>query len=82
MFCYAQINENNICVGISNLSGEVIADNMIRIDTMDTSLLGKKYNSGSWETVETTEPQPESELTQLQSYYQETQSILPNDKEV
>lgn len=80
MFYYAQINEENICVGVSDLSGEVSADNMIRIDTMDTSLLGKKYNSGNWETVEPIDPQPESKLTQLQSYYQETQSILPSEE--
>ncbi|OUQ56241.1 hypothetical protein B5E58_11240 [Tyzzerella sp. An114] len=61
MFYYAQINEENICVGVSNLSSEVVADNMIIIDTMDTNLLGKKYNNGNWEAVEPLKNKFESE---------------------
>ena len=52
---YAQLNDNRVCIAVSDLSGEVIADNMIRIDNFDTTLLGKKYNNGSWETVENKE---------------------------
>ena len=52
---YAQLNDEKICIGISDLSGEVVADNMINIDEFDTTLLGKKYNNGSWETVENKE---------------------------
>ena len=52
---YAQLNDKKICVGVSDLSGEVVADNMIKIDDFDTTLLGKKYNNGSWETVENKE---------------------------
>ena len=60
-YFYAQIDENNICIAVSDLSGKVTADNMLRLETYDTSLLGKKYNNGVWEEV----PQPEPELTQL-----------------
>lgn len=60
-YYYAQIDENNICIAVSDLSGKVTADNMIRLETYDTSLLGKKYNAGVWEEV----PQPEPEPTQL-----------------
>ncbi len=49
---YAQLNEENICIGISELSGEVEGDNMILLDNYDISLLGKKYNDGSWEEIE------------------------------
>ena len=42
---YAQIDENNICVGISDLSGEVNAPDMIKIDNYNEALLGKKYNN-------------------------------------
>lgn len=52
---YAQLNDEKICIGVSDLSGDVIADNMIKIDNFDTELLGKKYNNGSWETVENKE---------------------------
>lgn len=60
-YYYAQIDENNICIAISDLSGKVTAGNMLRLETYDTSLLGKKYNNGVWEEV----PQPEPEPTQL-----------------
>ena len=58
---YAQIDENNICIAVSDLSGKVTAGNMLRLETYDTSLLGKKYNNGVWEEV----PKPEPEPTQL-----------------
>lgn len=48
---FAQLNDENICVGISDLSGEVVSKNMIKIDEFDVTLLGKKYNNGSWEKV-------------------------------
>ena len=60
-YYYAQIDENNICIAVSDLSGKVTADNMLRLEIYDTSLLGKKYNNGVWEEV----PQPEPEPTQL-----------------
>ena len=60
-YYYAQIDENNICIAVSDLSGKVTADNMLRLEKYDTSLLGKKYNNGVWEEV----PQPEPEPTQL-----------------
>lgn len=56
---YAQINEENICVGISQLSGEVIADDMIQIDSYDTSLLRKIWQNGEW--IENPNPSPEPE---------------------
>ena len=60
-YYYAQIDENNICIAVSDLSGKVTADNMLRLETYDTSLLGKKDNNGVWEEV----PKPEPEPTQL-----------------
>ena len=49
---YAQLNEENICIGVSDLSGEVEADNMILLESFDVDILGKKYNNGEWEDVE------------------------------
>lgn len=60
-YYYAQIDESNICIAVSDLSGPVTADNMLRLETYDISLLGKKYNNGVWEDM----PQPEPEPTQL-----------------
>lgn len=54
---YAQLNEENICIGISQLSGEVKAENMIELDGYDTPLLGKRWTRQGWEEV----PRPEQE---------------------
>jgi hypothetical protein len=56
-FYYAQINEQNICLAVSELAAEMSESNLISIDTFDTSLLGKMWNGSSWEES----PQPESE---------------------
>ena len=56
---YAQLNENNICVGVSQLSGEVKAENMIEIEAYDALLLGKKYDSGAWVEIPQEEPEPQ-----------------------
>ena len=52
---FAQLDDEKVCFAISDLSEEVVSDNMIKIDKFDTTLLGKKYNNGSWETVENKE---------------------------
>lgn len=60
MYCYAQLSEENICVGVSQLSGEVIADNMIPLEFYDSSLIGKRYQNGLWEDIPVEEmPEPE-----------------------
>lgn len=59
---YAQLNEENICIGISQLSGKVAAENMIELASYDTSILGKKYVDGKWEDVE--HPEEEAEPTE------------------
>lgn len=45
---YATINIENICDGISQLNDEVVADNMIEIESYDTSLLGKMWTGSEW----------------------------------
>ena len=55
-FYYAQINASNICDCVSQLSGEVIADNMIAITQEQYEagvLAGQQYNSSTqtWVTV-------------------------------
>lgn len=42
---YAQIDSNNIVIGISMLSGEIENEKMIPIKEYDIELLGKKYDS-------------------------------------
>lgn len=48
---YAQLDMNNVCVGLSQLSGEVQAPNMLQIEHYDTTLVGKKYENGVWVEV-------------------------------
>lgn len=57
---YAQVNENNICIAESFLSGKVIANNMIPLTDDEVSPLGKKYVNGEWLEVEK-EPIPKIE---------------------
>lgn len=59
MFYYAQLNANNICVGISQLTGKIDAENMIPINSLDGDLIGKRYNNGAWEEVVQPEPIPQ-----------------------
>lgn len=60
-YYYAQLNNKNICNGVSDLSGEIFDDNLVRLETYDLTVLGKHYNNGVWEDV----PQPEPEPSQL-----------------
>lgn len=59
MFIYAELNENNICKAVSELSGEVIKDTMIPLETYDDSLLGKRYDNGEWVEVPVEPSEPE-----------------------
>lgn len=63
MFFYAQLNENNVCIGVIQLKDEIISDKMIRIGELDSSLLSKKYEEGNW--VEIPQAEPVKEQTQL-----------------
>lgn len=62
---YAQIDDDNICCGVSQLSGIVEYDNMIQIDSYDMSLMGKMWTGSEW--VENpnppTPPEPTKEPT-------------------
>ena len=63
-FYYAQIDDDGICCGVSQLSGIVEHDNMIQLESYDMSLMGKLWTGTEWvenpnppEPVEpTTEP--------------------------
>ena len=69
-YFYAQLDDDNIVVGVSQLSGKVSASNMIKIDDYDISLLGKRYNSdtGEFEEVPQLEPTIESTIIEEQIY--------------
>lgn len=45
---YAQIDGQNVCVGVSQLAGVVDADNLVELDSYDISVLGKVWQGGKW----------------------------------
>ena len=75
---YAELDENNICKAVSDLTGEVIAETMISLETYDTSFLGKKYVDGVWEEVPQ-EPTPEPEPSQLDRIESAVNDIAKNN---
>lgn len=67
-YIYAELDENNICKAVSQLSGIVDKPTMIPLDFYDTSLLGKQYNNGEWLEVEQPEIEPqETQLDRIES---------------
>lgn len=76
-FYYAEINENNICNALLDTPTEITDnDKMILTDTYDLSVLGKKYNNGVWETVETTSKYMPTETEMIQA------ELLLNQQEI
>jgi hypothetical protein len=69
MHFYAQLNENDICIGVSQLSGEINTSNMIAIDAMDTDYLWKKYENGQW-SAEKYEPVSTALITEFEDTQQ------------
>jgi len=51
MFAYAQINEEGRAVGVSQLSGQVEAANMIALPAYDESVIGKRWTGAGWEAM-------------------------------
>ncbi len=52
MYIYAQLDENKICTGISQLAGEVNADNMVRLESFDQDKIWRKFDgtTNTWST--------------------------------
>lgn len=64
-YYYAQIDDDGICCGVSQLSGIVEHDNMIQLESYDMSLMGKLWTGTEWiENPNPPEPvEPVSEPT-------------------
>lgn len=69
MYLYAQLNENNVCIGLSQLSGEVIDSKLVEIASADSDYLWKKYENGVWSTekYEPVSTAPIDEFTALKA---------------
>lgn len=69
MKIYAQLNENKVCIAISQLNGEVIQDNLIEIPSISDEFMWKKHENGQWsaEKFEPTSSAPLNDFTALKA---------------
>ena len=49
-FNYAQINQDSICFAVTQTYGLIEQDDMIPIDSYNTSLLGSRWTGKTWES--------------------------------
>ncbi|MCI1959196.1 MAG: hypothetical protein LKJ25_06190 [Clostridia bacterium] len=79
---YAEINSNNICSGILETPNKITKDTMIQMDSYDTSLLGKKFNNGTWEDVQidTAKEPADSELFQAETLLNQQNIIIKQNE--
>lgn len=70
MFYYAQLNDDNVCIGVSSLSGEVDVDNMIRIDSNSEDYFYRKYENGEWSEEKYVPDHAQIELTRMEALEQ------------
>lgn len=56
MIRYAEIDNNNVCYAVSDMTKPINKPTLIRVNGSPIDYLGKKWNGNEWETVE---PVPE-----------------------
>lgn len=61
VYYYAQIDSNNVCIGVSQHPEEIDQEDLIKIESYDLSLLRKVWQDGKW--IENPNPEPEPEPT-------------------
>lgn len=59
MFNYAILNEQDYCIGVSELNGEVNQNNMILIEQYDSSYINRKYDRHNKKWTDEYLPEPE-----------------------
>lgn len=64
VYYYAQIDDNNTCEGVSQLTEFDSRPNMIQLDSFDESIIGKKWTGSEWvENPNPPEPEPTEPTT-------------------
>lgn len=73
---YAQLNENNICTGISRLSGKVEDINMIEISNLSSDYIWRKYDfeTNTW-SEEKYEPESNAPLSEFEKLKKENEEL-------
>lgn len=74
MYIYAELNENNICIGLKVLSGRIDEDRSIQVEFFDQNLLWRKYENGQW-SAEKFEPQSTAPLTEFEQLKSDQEAI-------
>jgi len=75
---YAELNKNNICTSISQLSGEKNEPNMIEISSLDSTYIWKKYENGAW-SIETFEPQSTAPIVEFEQLRKDVDQLIINN---
>jgi hypothetical protein len=65
---YAQIDRDGIAYAVSELAGEVVADNLIPLSSLDLSVLGMQRVGEAWESVQDNSTPTISSLTFLRRF--------------
>ena len=77
-YYYAQLDEDNICIGLSQLSGEVDSPDMIELSEADFSggnILGCRYENGEWIEIPHEPYVPEKTIEERLAEMEELQLI-------
>ena len=94
-FIYAQLNEDLVCIGISILSDEVNSDTLVKLEMLDESCIGRKYEDGEWSEekyieehkeeiggkVDSTPEPTEQELIQAELLLNQTQILINQEQQ-
>jgi len=75
MKIYAQLNENNICIGLSILKDEVSQSSMIEIQEINEDLLWRKYENGVWSQEKYLPDFAQIELNRIEKLEQENNQL-------
>lgn len=73
MFFYAVLNDQNVVVGVSALSSEVVQPNMVEINEMDYDLMNRKYEGGEWSSEKFIPDYAQIELSRMETLEQSQQ---------
>lgn len=63
---YAQLNEDKVCVAISDLGEEVEAENLVKINTFDEDYIFRKYENGAWSEEKFLPPVPDVQPDEME----------------
>ena len=48
---YAQLNENSICIGVTETTGRIDSLSMIELSSFDAEKLNRKWENGQWSEI-------------------------------